>query len=303
MNDSITVRVGLDSYDFVHPSEKQTAVHVQIPEVARATYLLPAEMFHGLTDRAWPEVLDVAHQYVADSGMVSDSASTAARSAIRAWLLEDPNRDGLQAAWEEDQASRNPVTRKLMRDNEHLLARVAELEKANAGLDDLRIRAIDKVEKIRVRLDEVERAYTFDTAELKREQDVLKERLHRAAMVQVWKNEDGKRFVFVEDLAPALLGELTGDLSLTVFRASHDSIVMGHYTTREAAQAHCESKVRQEEPEGSIRHLSWSADDIGPEAEYELHITPAETGGLIRGTGYVVTPLEVSSAYDPDGDE
>ncbi|HSE05916.1 MAG TPA: hypothetical protein VLK35_17340 [Methylomirabilota bacterium] len=89
----------------------------------------------------------------------------------------------------------------------------------------------------------------------------------------------------------------------TVFRASHDSIVMGHYTTREAAQAHCEAKVQEEEPEGSILHLSWSADDIGPDAEYELHITPTRTGGLIRGTGYVVTPVEVASAYDPDADE
>ena len=90
---------------------------------------------------------------------------------------------------------------------------------------------------------------------------------------------------------------------LTVFRASHDSIVMGLYTTREAAQAHCEAKVTQEETAGSVLHLSWSADDIGPDAEYELHITPAETGGLIRGTGYVVTPLEVAAEFDPDGDE
>lgn len=89
----------------------------------------------------------------------------------------------------------------------------------------------------------------------------------------------------------------------TVYRASHDSIVMGLYTTREAAQAHCEAQVTQEEPAGSILHLSWSADDIGPDAEYELHITPAETGGLIRGTGYVVTPLEVAAEFDPDGDE
>ncbi|MFJ9754933.1 hypothetical protein [Streptomyces sp. NPDC101149] len=89
----------------------------------------------------------------------------------------------------------------------------------------------------------------------------------------------------------------------TVYRASHDSIVMGLYTTREAAQQHCEANVRQEEPEGSIRHMSWSADDIGPDAEYELHITPAETGGLIRGTGYVVTPLEVASKYDEGADE
>lgn len=59
---------------------------------------------------------------------------------------------------------------------------------------------------LRARVDEVERAYTFDTAGLKRERDALQRRLHDAAMVKVWKNEDGKRFVFVEDLAPALLG-------------------------------------------------------------------------------------------------
>ncbi|MFD0437062.1 hypothetical protein [Streptomyces chartreusis] len=90
---------------------------------------------------------------------------------------------------------------------------------------------------------------------------------------------------------------------LTVYRAQHDSIVMGLYTTREAAQQHCEAKVRQEEPEGSILHMSWSADDIGAYAEYELHITPAETGGLIRGTGYIVKPLEVAFEYDAEADE
>jgi hypothetical protein len=78
---------------------------------------------------------------------------------------------------------------------------------------------------------------------------------------------------------------------------------MGLYTTREAAQAHCETKVQQKEPAGSIRHMSWSADDIGDFAEYELHITPAGTGELIRGTGYVVTPLEVAASYDEEADE
>jgi hypothetical protein len=34
----------------------------------------------------------------------------------------------------------------------------------------------------------------------------LERRLHDAAMTRVWTNEDGKRFVFVEDIAPALLG-------------------------------------------------------------------------------------------------
>jgi hypothetical protein len=38
------------------------------------------------------------------------------------------------------------------------------------------------------------------------ERDALQTRLHNAAMVKVWTNEDGKEFVFVTDIAPALLG-------------------------------------------------------------------------------------------------
>lgn len=38
------------------------------------------------------------------------------------------------------------------------------------------------------------------------ERDTRQERLHQAALAKVWRNEDGKKFVFVEDIAPALLG-------------------------------------------------------------------------------------------------
>lgn len=38
------------------------------------------------------------------------------------------------------------------------------------------------------------------------ERDALQQRLHEAALTKVWVNEDGKRFVFLEDIAPALLG-------------------------------------------------------------------------------------------------
>jgi hypothetical protein len=98
-------------------------------------------------------------------------------------------------------------------------------------------------------------------------------------------------------------GHLATPAPAKVFRASHDSIVMGYYTTADSAREHCEAMVQQEEPAGSIRHMSWSADDIGDHAEYELHITPAATGELIRGTGYLVTPLEIASEYDPDADQ
>ncbi|MGW2010960.1 hypothetical protein [Streptomyces nigrescens] len=39
----------------------------------------------------------------------------------------------------------------------------------------------------------------------------LQKRLHDAAMTKTWTNEDGKKFVFVEDIAPALLGIEGGD--------------------------------------------------------------------------------------------
>jgi hypothetical protein len=35
-------------------------------------------------------------------------------------------------------------------------------------------------------------------------------RLNAAALVKTWTNEDGKKFVFVEDIAPALLGTTPG---------------------------------------------------------------------------------------------
>jgi len=45
--------------------------------------------------------------------------------------------------------------------------------------------------------------------QLRAERDALKQRLHDAAMTRTWTNEDGKKFVFVEDIAPALLGTTT----------------------------------------------------------------------------------------------
>lgn len=41
-------------------------------------------------------------------------------------------------------------------------------------------------------------------AQLKAECDELRGRLHKVALAPVWRNEDGKKFVFVDDLAEAL---------------------------------------------------------------------------------------------------
>ena len=128
MSDPILVRVTLDSYDMASTG-RQTQVYVQIPEVARVSWLLPEERFHGLVDRAWPEVLDVTHDFVTYGGAASNSSTTAAWKAVMEWLRDDANRDEMQAAYEEDQARRHPVARKL-------LARVAELEQCQRNQAD-----------------------------------------------------------------------------------------------------------------------------------------------------------------------
>jgi len=128
MSDSIIVRVTLDAYDMASTG-RQTQVYVQIPEVARVSWLLPEDRFHGLVDRAWPEVLDVTHDYVTYGGAASNSSTTAAWKAVMEWLRDDANRDEVQAAWEEHEARRNPVARKL-------LARVAELRAERAARQD-----------------------------------------------------------------------------------------------------------------------------------------------------------------------
>ncbi|MEU9645515.1 hypothetical protein [Streptomyces sp. NPDC048188] len=179
-----------------------------------------------------------------------------------------------------------------------IAARLAEVEKANAGLDDLRVMALDKNDTLRTRIRTLEadreasdreyEAATARVAELEAERHATNAALSDAAE-QLRRDRDR-------------IAELEAAQG-TVYRASHDSIVMGLYRTREAAQAHCEAAVQQEEPAGSIRHTSWSTDDVGDNAEYELHITPTETGGLIRGTGYVVTVLEVAAEHDEEADQ
>ncbi|MGJ5895114.1 hypothetical protein ACSCBZ_24640 [Streptomyces niveiscabiei] len=113
MSDSILVRVTLDAYDAASTG-RQTQVYVQIPRVARASWLLPEDAFHRLKDRAWPEVLDSVEGHIAYGDVASNAPSTAAWAAIQKWMRDPANRDEMQAAYEEDCARRDPATRKLL---------------------------------------------------------------------------------------------------------------------------------------------------------------------------------------------
>ncbi|MDX3033734.1 hypothetical protein [Streptomyces scabiei] len=90
---------------------------------------------------------------------------------------------------------------------------------------------------------------------------------------------------------------------LTVFRASHESMPMGHYDSRKAAMDHVHAALAFEEGGDVTARVIWRADD--PEADepaWECWLFDADMADD-SPTGYVVTALEVASKYDPDADE
>lgn len=87
--------------------------------------------------------------------------------------------------------------------------------------------------------------------------------------------------------------------ALTVYRASHDSLVMGLYTTATEARAHCMAEERREWASDANPVFDWIEDEEDDVAEL---VTVAEDGETETVTGYVVTALEVASKYDPEAE-
>jgi len=85
---------------------------------------------------------------------------------------------------------------------------------------------------------------------------------------------------------------------LTVYRASHDSIVMGLYLTAAGARAHCEAEERRCWPALKTLPFDWIEDEEDGVAELVIDNGDEETE-----TGYVVTALEVAAAYDEEADQ
>jgi hypothetical protein len=94
----------------------------------------------------------------------------------------------------------------------------------------------------------------------------------------------------VEQDADATVGDIT------VFRASHESIVFGLYTNAAAARAHCTDLLRREWPTSV---LDWIEDEEDGVAE----LVATSPDGEETATGYVVTALTAASAYDEEADE
>lgn len=83
---------------------------------------------------------------------------------------------------------------------------------------------------------------------------------------------------------------------MTVYRAQHDSIVMGLYTTRQAAYEHCEAHVMRDDPGAPF---SWKVDEDGVAELWHFGIGE----GVESPTGFIVTPLTVQDSYDEADDE
>lgn len=100
------------------------------------------------------------------------------------------------------------------------------------------------------------------------------------------------------DRAVVLLVDLAGPGGLKAYRPSHDSIPMGLYLTASAAREHCEDEERRSWLTGTPLTFDWIEDEEDGVAELVIEDGEEETT-----TGYVVTALEISSAYDREADE
>jgi hypothetical protein len=127
---------------------------------------------------------------------------------------------------------------------------------------------------------------------------------HLKGTLNAWSYVDARQHCrdVVEDMAKEAGkvtptgGEITQPAELTIYRASHESIVMGRYTNRNAARKHCETVLRRELGEDVF--LGWVPDHGGDDAPEELCI-----GEDFECSGYVVTPLAIASEYDEEADE
>ncbi|MGW1437258.1 hypothetical protein ACWD7M_18645 [Streptomyces griseus] len=89
----------------------------------------------------------------------------------------------------------------------------------------------------------------------------------------------------------------------TDYRAEHETIHVGHYTTEAAARQHCEALVSDEHPADRTLSFDWAGlgdEDDDPEQPYELVVQV--DGGPDQFTGYVVVPITVAAEYDPDAE-
>ncbi|MER7696204.1 hypothetical protein [Streptomyces sp. NPDC096095] len=87
---------------------------------------------------------------------------------------------------------------------------------------------------------------------------------------------------------------------LMMYRAQYAGIPLGTYTTEGAARAHAEFALSSKYgPERTLVH-DWIGDEDDLEEPREL--VAQVDGGDEQPTGYVVVPIRVATAFDPDAE-
>ncbi|MDX3637344.1 hypothetical protein PV728_45590 [Streptomyces europaeiscabiei] len=106
--------------------------------------------------------------------------------------------------------------------------------------------------------------------------------------------------------AERLLAELEAAPTF-VYRAEHpdSGIVLGVYSTRDAAAAHCEALATRE---GATGLVSWVPDDgdaLSPEelTYFDVEYCDGDDVPVQTCTGYVVTPLVIADEHESGADE
>ncbi|MEV5678552.1 hypothetical protein [Streptomyces sp. NPDC052179] len=84
---------------------------------------------------------------------------------------------------------------------------------------------------------------------------------------------------------------------LVVYRAEHETIPLGTYTTEGAARAHAESELSREYAADRTVMYDWIGDEDDPEAPQEL--VAQVDGADEQCTGYIVVPVPVAARFDP----
>ncbi|GGJ81676.1 hypothetical protein GCM10011583_11440 [Streptomyces camponoticapitis] len=288
--DEIRVRISLDHYDLAHPGDRQTQVYVTVPDVVRVSYMLPAHFYETMRDQAWGEVLDQAHGYYTSAVWADTDAASKAK--LREWLGVDEHRDQLADAHRQDHIRRDPIARGLQTEVAVLKATVAELEAQRERRRGRLVALQNDATNMRGALS--------PNGQPRRVPMELGETLTPAVEWLIARVAELETAAGVEN--DTREGEST---PLIVYRAVYEPpgqpIPLGWYTTTEAARAHCETALRFDNPAHVTLDLDWIGDESEPLDPWEL--VAAVDGSDEQPTGYVVTPIEVASTYDPDADE
>ncbi|MFC8276285.1 hypothetical protein ACFUJR_27890 [Streptomyces sp. NPDC057271] len=92
---------------------------------------------------------------------------------------------------------------------------------------------------------------------------------------------------------------------MTMYRAANEWVTLGHYTTREAARAHCQLHARDKYAAPALAWAACPPDEQDEAAKQDMaNVFLSDPGDDVpESTWYEVTPLAVLTEVDKEADE